>query len=190
MTYTDDYADQPDEFSEHPGHPGWAWDGTRWHCTRPPGPGGPCPPEPDRPINGPIVGVTDGRPAKPGMVGEFLRRDLVITLVQPTLTYQISALVLPPGDWNVWAWAEFDIVMRGALFHMDPGQVGFTGGMTGRAMLVSPGEFDSGHYINSEPAFAQLSVPTLVPFSMVLFDPVWNSGGMKVQFACAARRVR
>lgn len=180
---------------------GWQWDEQQgcWICRpprpphggRPPKPRPPCPPGPpgpfpprDRP------GVTDGQPAQPGMVGEAVRTNTIVKLVQPQLQYPISALVLTPGDWQVEAWAEFDIQMRGAQFHLDPAQPGFQGGMTGRAMLAGSALFDAGHYIYSEPTPAVFATPTLVAFTLILWDPVWNSGQMQVQFACAARRMR
>lgn len=76
------------------------WDGTQWLPAAPP------PPAP--PLNGPIIGVTDGSDAAPGMVGEYVS---AVNTVAPPMTPTnsptgISAIqaqiVLSPGDWDVW----------------------------------------------------------------------------------------
>lgn len=65
-------------------------------------------PPPAPPLNGPIVGVTDGSNAAPGMVGEFVR------IVSSNVIYNsgnntdvgINSLNLTPGDWDVWGVAS------------------------------------------------------------------------------------
>lgn len=76
------------------------WDGTQWLPAAPP------PPAP--PLNGPIIGVTNGSNAAAGMVGEYIES---LNTLSPTMTPTSNPtflsgpstqLILSPGDWDVW----------------------------------------------------------------------------------------
>src|SRR5215475_9336096 len=89
-------------------HPAKCECGCDQGCSGGPPPWTPCPPPPVPPvITGPIIGVTDGTPAKPGEVGEYLMGTATGTFPPTTggtLTEVNTApLVVPAGDWDVQA---------------------------------------------------------------------------------------
>ena len=84
------------------------WDGTQWIITinTPDGGGGSA-----GPIEGPIIGVTDGSDAAPGMVGEFqvLAGLSGVTLVPSNFNIQdVLFPPLGPGDWDVTVTLSFN----------------------------------------------------------------------------------
>lgn len=92
----------------------YLWDGLQWVVVvnTPEGGGGGGGGGGGPPYEGPIIGVTDGSNAAPGMVGEYLESvfpasaPAMIEWGRPAVA---TTLNLTPGDWDVWGTV---VVMR------------------------------------------------------------------------------
>lgn len=74
------------------------WDGSQWLPSAPP------PPAP--PLNGPIIGVTDGSNAAPGMVGEVISISSGPVTITSTTWTDVVTLNVTPGDWDVIGYVD------------------------------------------------------------------------------------
>lgn len=85
------------------------WDGTQW-----------------KPVMGQTPGVTDGSNAAPGFVGEFLNYSggVSFNAGSPgnvvTTNATLTTLTVPPGDWNIWAFAEADVYVTTIEIRVSP----------------------------------------------------------------------
>lgn len=175
---------------------GWIWDGCGWVQApslppQPPsGPFPPCPPFPPRPINGPIIGVTGGTAARPGEVGEYLVGSSTVSFVLNAGTQSILAqpLIIPPGDWDVQAtlYVQTTVTFDGISFFLNPLPAGFTNDLSSFiGVLTNPPQLTG--IIVSPRAQALVSIPTLMPFTINLFN---TSGPGNIQLMATARRMR
>lgn len=133
----------------------------------------------------PIVGVTDGTPAQPGMVGEFLQFSntlpYVVTSTQQSIVF--SAGVLPPGDWNVWCWASPSNFITWVNWTLTPQPAGFSGDLwTG----IGTGDLEEGVVFISSQVQALTSVPTLLAFTLNYYAITAGN----INFVTMARRMR
>lgn len=163
------------------------WDGTQWLPSAPP------PPAP--PLNGPIIGVTDGSNAAAGMVGEIITHSWTGSVnaipngtasgVNAFSTAQFmgggTGLQIPPGDWQVQidvvftasvslsAWVQCFAVAQmqgfGGVFRYIPGTV--TNGMT---------SIFGGFAITGSLLVPQVSTPTTIASAWSQFN-VYVGGG-------------
>lgn len=112
----------------------------------------------------PLIGVTNGQAAQPGQVGEFTQMFLQQTYTAPAggVTQTFNLGVLQPGDWDVWAWANFNGPTQGTILQLTPPiPPGF-----GSAMV---GEFGAGGeslQLLTNETRALISVPTLIVFTL------------------------
>lgn len=177
-----------------PGQQSWVWDGSSWQwvddpdCCPPPGwcpptsgwawcwcPPQQCPPVPPSPLpppplSGPIIGVTDGSSAAPGQVGEYISSSTSIAYAAyPAVTTQVvSALVVQPGDWDLWATMSMSTSFGGALFNLSPIPAGISDDLAAinavtAAMTATAAEFNS---LNAQAVRGNFSVPTLLAFNV------------------------
>lgn len=145
----------------------------------------------------PPLGVTDGSNAPAGYVGEFYN-NLTTGNVPTTMgfTQTINAGVLQPGDWTVQAWMFTSALVSGLTFLLNPIPTGVTHNMAaveGMEVSASQGGMFTGT-IGSDPARANLVVPTLFVFTLVT-NNVGTTGAVAPvagtwQFGLQARRVR
>lgn len=132
----------------------------------------------------PLVGVTDGSPAQPGMVGEFVMFSTTITWVLGAQTW--SAGILQPGDWDVWLYGR---VAQGSVFYtscelkLDPVPAGFS---DVPAALDDVGGA-SNSMLTSYAVQLLTAVPTLLPVLMTIGA---SAAGGQMYVAVAARRRR
>jgi hypothetical protein len=184
MTFTDDFDIEessgtfPDKPQPGQNYKGWEWDGERWWCRHPPGPGGPRPPQPDRPLNGPIIGVTNGSVGRRGEVGEYLR-GVQTVVVGTQSVYNVTPLVLPPGDWDVVASAHFNFAVTLTSFSLTPLPAGMLDNLfaegTTETQIIAPR------------AQAAVKHPTLLAFT-VNVEP--DTTGTTFVLTVTARRMR
>jgi hypothetical protein len=119
----------------------------------------------------PLQGVTDGSIAKAGYIGETM-----FTTVQGTFpntanfTQNISALVLPPGDWDISVFVQLVAAYTsGTYFYLNPLPAGIANDMrcvTG-AVNTSIGADLVDQSMTGPVAQANVTVPTLLAFTMV-----------------------
>ena len=141
------------------------------------------------PLSGPIIGVTDGSTAAPGMVGEFIQGSTVITAVPNTGIQVLAAqpLTLTPGDWDVEALLyEISVVPQEASFILTPQPAGFAIGMTGWLNMQNASDLAFA-LILSNRAAASVSVNTPLNFNVTFLNVV--TGGT-ASMGATARRMR
>lgn len=104
----------------------------------------PCPPIPPPPqfpppaLNGPIQGVTNGNPAAPGTVGEFMQRSVTGSLTVSTnsfLVTTVTPMTLGPGDWDVSAKLDLSALFTGGGFVLNPTIPGMSSNMATSGFL-------------------------------------------------------
>lgn len=108
----------------------------------------------------PLIGVTNGTPAQPGQVGEYVQilQQVPYTTAQGQVQ-SVTMGILQPGDWLTWCSMGTTTLTSGLFMQLNPQPVGFTGtfanemagtGMAAATALIGP------------PCQALISVPTLV----------------------------
>jgi hypothetical protein len=144
---------------------------------------------------GPIMGVVDGNAAKVGNVGEVLTSSNTGTFTSDTQTQSISALVVPPGDWDVTATCDLAAT------------TGSTNGITGGEFALAPiptgiKPMTASFYgmnnvaevqMASQPTQVNLSNPTLLAFTLKTNDTSYSSATSDAgtyTFTMYARRMR
>src|SRR5262249_25324618 len=131
----------------------------------------------------PTLGVTNGSPAPPGQVGEFISTTQAVP-VTTALTHQfLQGAILQPGDWDVWAWASAPATATSMAFLLSPTPTGLSNNMTGE--LNNPTTIAGATAIGIT-ARALISVPTLLVFDFAAQFPV----AANATFSLEARRRR
>ena len=147
------------------------------------------------PATGPILGVTDGIAAGPGIVGEFLRAEVSGTGTAPaTVPYTtvISPIILPPGDWDVDAFMILASWSSATLFSLSPMPAGASGPMetlisTGSPAIQGP---ETGIVSMAGPRERVLaSAPTLLAYSIYMRSDA-TPLDCPYTFSVTARRMR
>lgn len=168
-----------DERSGKPGFPNTCWP--------------PAWPGRDRP------GATDGSVARPGMVGEYIARHVNGTYTAAPQQQTVSAIVLPPGDWDIQASCHItqtpgsgggQLDMTGAGFALNPIPAGMTDAMAGLAVPeVAPVPGFANAVMMSPRVQGTFAQPTLLAFQLNT-----NAGGSATagtfDFFTTARRMR
>lgn len=154
----------------------------------------PCPP---RPICGPIIGVTDGSDAAPGMVGEFRQFEVDVPFAAyPVVTQtNVAVGVIQPGDWDLTATlGPQGGSLRAVDFFLDPLPLGMLNEMRGVLWVSIPGGGNCTIHdsvVDGQTSRGTFAVPTLLAFSVGLSndaDPA--SGASFVKLVVTARRAR
>lgn len=119
----------------------------------------------------PIVGVTDGSDAQPGMVGEFIYATADVPYAAyPTQTVNpaVAPLVIPPGDWDVWG----RLVMTGGFgvgaFFITTPPAGMSNNMGGWTGVYDNGTTVTSAWVIGMTARASFSTPTLPVFTVIV----------------------
>lgn len=77
-----------------------------------------------------LAGVTDGSNAAPGYVGEFITGNSAFNYPAATYTtFNLTPLVMPAGDWNMWAFMGVSTAIDSATFYLNPIPLGVSNGM-------------------------------------------------------------
>lgn len=123
------------------------------------------PPPPPSQGSGPLLGVTDGSSAAPGIIGEFIEGSGTFAYPgSPNITSgSISTLVAQPGDWDFWAYATFGPgPIGGAEFYLQPSPPGMSNDLLGQAYTTgATGVYEA---IIGPYARGSFTVPTLLAF--------------------------
>jgi len=89
-------------------------------------------------VGQPIVGVTNGTDAPPGMVGQFIQTATLIGFpAAQGFQAFVSAGTLPAGDWDCWWYVGTTVPYYGTQIYLDPVPAGFAGDMD--MVLYTPG---------------------------------------------------
>jgi hypothetical protein len=102
----------------------------------------------------------------------------------------VPNVVIPPGDWDIMAWAFLDGWPTFLQVYLDPPPAGISNNMMGiNASSAVSGEGAGYLTVNTPRARASFSQPSLIPFLMVV-----NQYGSPIagtwSFILSARRVR
>ncbi len=134
----------------------------------------------------PLIGVTNGEPAQPGQVGEFVLMDATTSIPVAQTTQSVTLGVLQPGDWDVW----LDNTFAGADIHdaqcsLVPQPAGFTTSLP-TVFATSTGW----EAMISSTCQALISVPTLIAFQITSNAGGAGSGVGTLNMHFMARRMR
>lgn len=133
----------------------------------------------------PIVGVTDGSDAQPGMVGEWIKLTNFLAI---PVTPQSSTLILgtlPAGDWDCTAYAWFDANVNDLYYEqVTPLPPGWTDAITG-VLSVSNWE-----RVTANMSRALTSEPTVVAFQIVSNQNANGTAASQINMVFQARRRR
>jgi len=135
----------------------------------------------------PLVGSTDGSLAQPGQVGEFILQTSTgsLTVDTGTQTVGLSAMVLPPGDFDVQAWVDYGTTCNGGYFSpINTGTAIVQGNLGAWSVAGTP---QVGILISSAIAQVVTKEPTLLVWNLSSVN-VTNAGPFT--FECCARRMR
>lgn len=136
--------------------------------------------------NLPLIGVTDGSPAQPGQVGEYLEFVQDVPILGTAQTQVLSMGVLQPGDWDVWLQAAPAGWTADIQCYFYPTPAGFD-----NAGYVILGDNGPVPISASGPAFrALLSVPTLVTVTLTTNNSGPGSGASTCSVTVFCRRRR
>lgn len=136
--------------------------------------------------NVPLIGVTNGAPAQPGQVGEWVNIDVTFSITAAAQTQSVTVGVLQPGDWDIWYDIGFTVPVVSVVAFLSPQPVGVAGNMATTIYSGTPGQDIT---LESVPTQALLSVPTLIVFSVQTNNVAAGAAGSGT-LVFAARRVR
>lgn len=119
--------------------------------------------------NLPLLGVTNGSYAQPGQVGEFVDFFAAVpftTAANQSVTTTMG--ILQPGDWDIWAVAQYSVPVISGEFFLAPQGVpppGFSGSLYS---FIFTGTADDNAWTNvvSTVEQANISVPTLIALTL------------------------
>ena len=140
----------------------------------------------------PIIGVTNGEPAQPGQVGEYVQQQVAMNATgAANQVFNPPGIILQPGDWDMQANLLGDGWPTGARMSIQPVSAGISNDMfaiTG----VAPTQTGTGEgflTLTSPRARGLFSVPTLIPFS-ITYNILGAGTPGDVIFTLSARRMR
>lgn len=154
---------------------------------------------PPNPIggSGPLLGVSDGSKAAPGIVGQVIHMEVNIPYAgYPAITQPVVNVgVLPPGDWQMFPSMEFVDGAAGAIggasFALS-GTTGVSSDMNGLVIFgVTVGQAEEGATVVGQTGSASWAVPTMISFQVVInqsTDATLPAGN--ATFRLEARRMR
>jgi hypothetical protein len=135
-----------------------------------------------------IKGVVDGSNAAPGFVGEFLNLSSTIPYAgYPTTTsVTVSTLIVPPGDWNLWASAEYSVPIGFLGFNLQALPAGIFGDIRGQVGATAPTASFSG--VQGSATRGNFTVPTLLAFNVnVIQGTTGLTAGSMILTVCGRR---
>lgn len=133
----------------------------------------------------PLIGVTNGVAAQPGQVGEFIQLLGQFPYTAAASNFNVNVGILPPGDWDVWAFAGFSTFVSDAQFEIDPLPAGFVNNTSG-IIAVSAGTLEAVNIVGNLTQ-ALTSVPSLVNFNIIMNNSGTGQAGNGSIFFCARR---
>lgn len=140
----------------------------------------------------PLQGVTDGSDAKAGNIGEFMTGSAVVAYaVYPANTIGNAAvMVLPPGDWDLWAYLDFSGPIGGAQYYLSPVPTGVSNNMMAVLGPLTTGAHSIARIVGPY-ARGSFTVPTLLPFYVNVnqsFDASLLAGSATMSVEARRRR--
>jgi hypothetical protein len=148
---------------------------------------------------GPISGVVDGSNATAGQVGEyFVGNSTGSFATTANQTQTLSPLVLSPGDWDVQGCLWVDEPVNGIYFYLNPVPTGIAtypiGSNTATPLVGTTGSITAvpseGLWVHTSRAQASLSVPTLLPFTLITNTQSAGTAAGSFTLFLSARRMR
>lgn len=115
----------------------------------------------------PLTGVVDGSNAAPGDVGEYITGvSQVPYAASPAVTVVfVNPLVVPAGDWNLWAHMTCTTLVGGASFDLSPVPTGMSNGLDGLVWTdVNVGGSDNEGLVVGMMGRGNFTVATSLPF--------------------------
>lgn len=144
-------------------------------------------PPPAPPLNGPIVGVTDGSNAAPGMVGEYMQNVLTASVPIPgSGSVAVLTLNLTPGDWDVVGWLQLTPI--GATQNSIVVQI--ASGSTGYSQISYPTASISNFGVQSALSRVSITSLTAVFLSVSFSGPPGDTNSNVTNATIRARRMR
>ena len=111
----------------------------------------------------PTVGVTNGAAAQPGQVGEFVAFSQSVAYPTTSQNVPVTMGVLPPGDWDIWAFGNTSTLVSDFAFVLNPVPAGVSNDLE---TLIVPFTAAEALELVSTTAQALISVPTLFVFQV------------------------
>lgn len=138
-------------------------------------------------VGTPVVGVTDGTEAQPGMVGQFIQNSVNVNFVANTnLQAFVNVASLPPGDWDCWWNMGITAPIFGTQIYLDPVPAGFSGDMD--MVLETPGQATPDTFFLASPHVRALTkVANPMVFSVAI-SPGPANGYLGLIFNARRRR--
>ena len=143
------------------------------------------------PINtGPIQGVVDGSSAKPGEVGEFMSgaANFAFTGASGSFVGNLSPLVLPPGDWDIRAFATDSTGVTNFAFNLNPTPAGMSNQLYANSGIGSATFADLFGALIAV-GRGNFAVPTLLPVKVGVYNQAAGTAGA-ITLTVEARRMR
>ena len=135
----------------------------------------------------PIVGVTDGSSAAPGIVGEWFYQQTTGPITGAAASTTMVSFTLQPGDCDVFAEIMCEVFVSSAQFALSPQPASMSDAMS--AIIAVPGGVEA-VYLSGPLSRLSTNVPVLLPFQCE-FNTVGTPGGAGTFiFTLKARRVR
>lgn len=131
-----------------------------------------------------VAGVTDGSWAQPGQVGEVVQFITPVSYGEGTQTQNVSAGILPPGDWDLYASAGFSTVLLGAQFVLNPVPAGFDFALN----AASQASLNEGIVLVSQLGLAHTSAPSLLAYAVTTNVAAGTGAGTMTLFTVGRRR--
>lgn len=138
-------------------------------------------------------GVVDGSVAAPGQIGELI----TYTFSQPfavspsNQTFSVSGMVVPPGDWDIWAWGACNVYVQTVEFYSTTVPTGMSSELEAydsAVILGGTGTVQVSARVVSPTVRGTFSVATPIPITLLVQQTVGSAGTFTLNMS--ARRVR
>lgn len=135
--------------------------------------------------NLPLLGVTNGTPATPPQVGQYVHLSGTLAYTATPAQANLSLGVLPAGDWDCWLWATFTSVTAGAQYSLNPLPAGFAANPSASSWSATlPPQL----ILSTMTVQALTSGDELIVANTSVVASSGQSGTMTVNFAARRRR--
>jgi hypothetical protein len=138
----------------------------------------------------PLQGVTDGSDAKAGYIGEYMKASVNVNYAASVVTTTTaSVIVIPPGDWNLWAYGQISAPVGSVFYEASPMPAGLSNAL---GSYIGSGDPAAATYAspNTPVARGSFTVPTLIAFSVRVDQLTGSLPAGYMILSVEARRMR